>query len=223
MGEVIGEILPVALGVAISPVPIIAVILLLLAPRARAASLAFAAGWVLGVLAVVTAVALLVDPAAGDDDGAAPTWVSVLKIVLGAAAMVLGVLQWRGRPRAGQEPALPSWMAAIDTVTPGRALGLGLVLAAANPKNLTLGLSGGVAIGAGGLPAGETALAIAVFVVVGSSSVALPVVGYLVARERVQGTLDELRQWLTVHNAAVMSVLLLVIGTAILGKGVAGL
>ena len=34
MGEVIGDLLPVALGVAISPVPIIAVILMLLAPDA---------------------------------------------------------------------------------------------------------------------------------------------------------------------------------------------
>jgi len=35
MGGVIGDLLPTALGVAISPVPIIAVILMLLAPRAR--------------------------------------------------------------------------------------------------------------------------------------------------------------------------------------------
>ena len=38
MGAVVGDNLPVALGVAVSPVPIIAVILMLLAPRANAAS-----------------------------------------------------------------------------------------------------------------------------------------------------------------------------------------
>ena len=38
----------------------------------------------------------------------------------------------------------------------------------------------------------------------------------------VQGPLDELRQWLTLHNAAVMSALLLVIGVAIIGQGLAG-
>lgn len=35
MGEVIGELLPLARGVAISPVPIIAVILMLLTPQRR--------------------------------------------------------------------------------------------------------------------------------------------------------------------------------------------
>ncbi len=69
---------------------------------------------------------------------------------------------------------------------------------------------------------GETALAVAVFVVIGSCSVAIPVVGYLVAQQRMQEPLDELRQWLTLHNSAVMSVLLLVIGVVIIGKGLAG-
>jgi hypothetical protein len=41
MGTVIGDLLPLGLGVAISPVPIIAVILMLLAPRAGAASAGF--------------------------------------------------------------------------------------------------------------------------------------------------------------------------------------
>lgn len=223
MGEVIGEILPAALGVAISPVPVIAVILMLLAPGAQASSLAFAAGWVVGVLAVVTVSTLVVDPAADADSGETPGWVGIAKIVLGGAALLLAGRQWHTRPRPGEDPALPGWMSAIDTVTPPRALGLGVVLAAVNPKNLTLGLSAGVAIGAGGLPAGETAIAIAVFAALASVTVAAPVAGYLVAHERLQGPLDELRQWLTVHNAAVMTVLLLVIGTAILGQGVAEL
>ncbi len=36
MGEAIGQALPFAVGVALSPVPIIAVILMLVTPRARA-------------------------------------------------------------------------------------------------------------------------------------------------------------------------------------------
>ena len=65
-------------------------------------------------------------------------------------------------------------------------------------------------------------MAVLVFVLIGSCSVAIPVVGYLVAPQRMQGPLDELRQWLTLHNSAVMSVLLLVLGVVIIGKGVAG-
>ena len=92
-----------------------------------------------------------------------------------------------------------------------------------NPKNLTLGLAGGVIIASGGLSSGETAVAIAVFVVIASSTMAVPVVGYLVARDRMQAAAGRLRDWLTDNNATVMSVLMLVIGVAIFGKGLAGL
>jgi Sap, sulfolipid-1-addressing protein len=135
----------------------------------------------------------------------------------------MGLGQWRKRPRNGETAQLPGWMEAVDTIGPGKALGVGVLLSGVNPKNLTLCLSAGVMIGGGALSVGETAVAVAVFVVLGSITVAGPVVGYLVAPDRMRGPLDELRTWMTAHNAAVMTVLLLVIGTTILGKGVAGL
>lgn len=223
MNEVIGELLPVALGVAISPVPIIAVILMLLAPHAKAASVAFLLGWVLGISAVLVVVTLVVDPVDDSEAGDPSTLSGVLKIVLGVAAILLAVKNWRSRPREGEEPVMPKWMGAIDTITTAKGLGLGALLSAVNPKNLTLGLSGGVTIGSGGLSAGETVGAVLVFVAIGSSTVAVPVLGYLVAQQRMKQPLEELRQWLTLHNSAVMAVLLLVIGVAVLGKGVAGL
>jgi hypothetical protein len=57
MGEAIGQSLPLAVGVALSPVPIIAVVLMLTTPRARTNGPAFVLGWLLG-LGVVGAVVL---------------------------------------------------------------------------------------------------------------------------------------------------------------------
>jgi threonine/homoserine/homoserine lactone efflux protein len=223
MGGVIGDLLPTALGVAISPVPIIAVILMLLAPRAKAASVGFMVGWVAGIAVVITLVALLVDPVEDSDTSEPSTVTSVLLLVLGVAACLLAVRSWRGRPRAGQTPELPKWMAAIDSMTPVKAVGLGALLSGGNPKNLTLGLAGGLTIGSGGLDSKETVVAIVVFVVIASSTVALPVLAYLAAQDRVRQPLDDLRVWLTQNNSTVMAVLLLVIGVTILGKGLAGI
>jgi Sap, sulfolipid-1-addressing protein len=223
MGSVIGELLPIALGVAISPVPIIAVILMLLAPAAKAASVAFLFGWVVGITVVVGLVAFLVGPVDDADESGPATWTSVLKMVLGAAAVLLAVQQWRSRPRPGETAELPKWMSAIDSVTAVKAFGLGSLLSAVNPKNLTLCLTAGLMIGGAGLAGGDVALAVAVFVVIASSSVAIPVVGYVVAERRLATPLTELKEWLTVNNSTVMAVLLLVIGVAIFGKGLAGL
>ena len=223
MGGVIGDLLPTALGVAISPVPIIAVILMLLAPRAKAASVGFLLGWVVGIAVVVTLVAVLVGPVEDSDTSEPSTVTSVLLLVLGAAACFLTVRSWHGRPRAGQTPELPKWMAAIDSMTPVKAAGLGALLSGVNPKNLTLCLAGGLTIAAGGLDSEETVVAIVVFVVIASSSVAVPVLAYLAAQNRVRQPLDDLRVWLTQNNSTVMAVLLLVIGVTILGKGLAGI
>jgi hypothetical protein len=59
MNDVIGEILPLAIGVAISPVPIIAVILMLLAHRAGATAAGFLVGWVAGIVVVATVVTIV--------------------------------------------------------------------------------------------------------------------------------------------------------------------
>jgi hypothetical protein len=59
--------------------------------------------------------------------------------------------------------------------------------------------------------------------VIAASTVLLPVIGYAVARERISGWLAELRRWLEHNNAAVMAVLILVIGVVLLGKGIGGL
>jgi hypothetical protein len=59
-----------------------------------------------------------------------------------------------------------------------------------------------------------------VFVVIASLSIALPVVGFLVAGRRIAGPLGTMRDWLTANNATIMAVLFLVIGVTTLGKGI---
>src|SRR4029079_19069994 len=202
---------------------VIAVILMLFSPQAGSASVAFLVGWVVGLTLVVFVGARVAAPVDASTASEPSTFASVLKIVLGAAAVLLGVSQWRHRPRGGEPAEVPVWMSAVDKIGAGKALGIGVLLSAVNPKNLTLCLSAGVVIGAGGVSTGQTVVAIAVFVVLGSVTVAGPVVAYLVAPARMRGPLEELRVWLTAHNAAVMTVLLVVIGVTILGKGVAGI
>ena len=220
MGSVIGATLPLAIGIAISPIPIIAAILMLLSPKAKGTSVGFLLGWIVGILVAVTVFTLLssVLPDSGEDESK-PVH-GVIQIVLGAGLLFLALRQWRSRPRAGVQAALPKWMSAIDTMNAGKGFGLGFLLAAVNPKNLLLGAGAGVAIGSAGLAAGEAAVAIGVFTVIAAASVAIPVIAYLVASERMSGPLESLRSWLVQNNSTVMAVLLLVIGFVLIGKGI---
>ena len=146
-----------------------------------------------------------------------------MKLVLGLLLLLLAAKQWRSRPRPGAEPSLPKWMAAIDEVTPAKACGLGFVLSAVNPKNLLMCIAAGTAVAGGGLSTTQGVVTVLLFTVLAASTVALPVSAYAIGRDRMVGTLESLRSWLTLHSAAVMATLLLVIGVVLLGKGLGGL
>ncbi|MFI2489041.1 GAP family protein [Promicromonospora kroppenstedtii] len=222
MGAAIGQSLPVAVGVLVSPLPIVAVVLMLVSERARANALAFVAAWFLAVLGVATATALLASAATPSGEPAA--WRAWAKIGLGVLLLVLSVRQWRGRPRRGVSPPAPGWMAAIEGFTPARSAGLAVLLGVVNPKNLLLVVSGGVAIAAAapGDPGAAFGAAL-VFAVIASTGIAAPVVVYFAMGDRAARMLDDLKGWMIQHNAPIMAVLLLVIGAKMLGDGISAL
>ena len=168
MGPAIGEILPIAIGVAISPIPIIAIVLMLSTPKGKSNGLAFLVGWLLGLALVGVIVLLLANPAGASEEGGPATWVGWLLLVLGLLAVLIGIRSWRGRPRGDEEPPMPKWMSAIDQFTAGKSLGLGFLLAALNPKNLTLTLAAAASIAAAGLSSTDSYIVLAVFVVIGT-------------------------------------------------------
>jgi threonine/homoserine/homoserine lactone efflux protein len=224
MADAIGQVLSLAVGVAISPVPIIAVVLMLATPRGRVNGPAFLGGWLLGLAAVGTIVLVASNSAgASDDDGAPATWASWLKIVLGLLLVAVAVKQWRGRPRAGEESSLPAWMRTIDTFTPARSVAMGVALSAINPKNLLLTVGAAAAIAQAGASTGADAVALAVFVLVGTLGPGIPVVISVAMGDRARAILEDLKAWMGAHNTAIMAVLCLVIGAKLAGDGLSGL
>ena len=97
MADAIGQVLSLGVGVALSPVPIVAVVLMLGTPRARANGPAFVLGWVAGLAIVGTIVLIAAGGAGANEDEEPATWVDVVKLVLGALLLLLAIRQWRGR------------------------------------------------------------------------------------------------------------------------------
>jgi threonine/homoserine/homoserine lactone efflux protein len=220
MNEVMGEILPLAVGIAISPIPIIAAILMLLSPRAKSTSVGFLIGWLAGIVVAVVLFSLLSSIIPRDTEGPSPI-AGAIKIILGVLLLFLAINQWRARPAPDEQARMPKWMSAIDSMTAGKALGLGFLLSAVNPKNLLMAISVGVIVGGAGLAVGQIAVVIIIFVLLAASTVLIPVVGYLIASARLASPLDKLREWLVDNNAVITAVLLLVIGVSMIGEGLA--
>ncbi len=223
VGPTIGEILPLAIGVAISPVPVIAVILMLFGPRARSTGPAFALGWVLALAVVGAAVLLVADASDVSSEQGPSDAVFAIKLALGLLLLALAVRQWRSRPKEGEEPEMPGWMSAVNEFTALRAFGFAALLAGVNPKNLGITLAAGSTIAQAGLTDAEPWVVLAVFVALASLTVVLPGAYYVVAGDSAERTLDVMKSWLTANNATVMSVLFLVIGVMLVGDGLGGL
>jgi threonine/homoserine/homoserine lactone efflux protein len=209
-----------AVGVAISPVPIIAVILMLFSTRARVNGPMFLAGWALA-LAVISSVAYYISDAAdAATNSNASDGVSWSKILFGVIFLLLAARSWRNRPAPGAAPEMPKWMAGIDSFSPGKAFGLAVLLAGVNPKNLLLAAGAGSALAQLGLSTTDAVVSLVVFVVLGSLTIVGPVVYYLVGGDKAKAELDSMKGWLAAHNAAVMTVLFLVFGVDLIAKGI---
>ena len=223
MGQGISEVLPFAVGVALSPAAIISVILMLFSRRARVNGTLFLLGWVvaLGVLvAVVYAIADQSNTATSNTSSDSVSW---LKIVLGASFLLLARREWQKRPAPGAEAEMPKWMARVDGLTPVQALGLGVLLGGLNPKNLALGIGAAAGLAQLGLSTADAVVSLIVFVAVGSLTIVGPIVYHLVEGAKATAALDELKDWLGRHNDAVMAVLFVVLGAVLIAKGLAPL
>lgn len=221
MLETIGEILPLAVVIAISPTPIVATILMLLSPRARSTGIGFLVGWIVALLVQLAIFSALSNLLPGpSEDGSSPVS-GALKILIGVALVVLGIRKWTARSgeKDKDDAAEPAWMKRIDTLTGRGAIVFGMLLGA-NPKNILLALAAGVTIGSSGLTLGEEIGSAAAFVGIAAITVAVPVIVYLAAARHMQAPLIAVRTWLVANNATVMSVQSLVIGVVVIGAGI---
>lgn len=218
LSEVIGGLLPAAVAVALSPIPVIAVVVVLGTRRARSNGPLFAVGWVLG-MAVASTIVLAVTRDASNPDSATATGIGWVQVALGVMFFVMAAKQWKKRPQPGVHPVMPPWMATLDTTTGVRALVLGSTLSAANPKNLALVVSAAATVAQAGLTTSGDIVAMAVFVAIGSCTVVGAVLVAVIAPRRSAAPLAAVKEFMTAHSAVIMFVILVVLGAKFVGDG----
>jgi threonine/homoserine/homoserine lactone efflux protein len=223
VGSVLLYVLPLGLAVAISVFPTLAAIFLLLGARPVPAGVGYAAGWSIGLLALVTCFALSARllPSGGDR---MPTWAHIVEIVLGVLLVAFGAFGAVRDTRREKDPdaAPPGWMTRVAGLGPGKAFGFG-VLMNLRPKNITVTLAAGLAIGTAALPLPDGAIAILIFTIIGVSVVLGIVLSYLFGRKRVRPMLRDLSTWLLSHSSVVLHVSLAAIGLILVVLGISHL
>ena len=225
-GELTSVIL-LGLGCAANPWGIMIAVLLLDARRGHGIVWTYVVAWT-GAIAVVL-VALVAGFGAVVESGShsATTAASVAELIVGLALLAFGLERTLKARRAAAAvyagassppPELPRWLRAIENISYVGAFLLG-IYSATYP--LVIAAAGEI-LRAGG-DSGETAGLVLLFVVLGSSSVVAVAALGTFAPRRSASFLDRIRAWLTVHNRAVITVILLVFGVVMAVRGLNGL
>lgn len=222
MGELVGNIVPLALGIAISPVPIIAVILMLSSKGALANAILFDAGWLFAIAGV--SVIFLVAFGSSTVSGKHTTSIvsAVVHLVFGVLLLALALRKFLNR-RKGVPEKQPKLLASIEGIKPLSACAFGIAMIVVNPKNLIMLVSALTEVIQGGHSTATNVAALAIFMVVASIGVLLPLAIYAIFRQKAASILASWNTWLTAHNSAVMMYLFGVLGVFLVVKGIVGL
>jgi Sap, sulfolipid-1-addressing protein len=218
MWQALGHLLPIAVAVAFSSVPITAMILILLSPTRNRSAVPFLIGWVVGIAAVIFLSALgaqaLPEPSRREPDKIAASF----EMLIGVALIAVSIFS-RRRASAPDTAGLPRWLQAVGSfgAVPSSAVALGLNF---RPKGLLLGVAAGLALHSASLPPAEAGVVIVVYTAISASTVVVPIVATLLAPKRVEPKLIVARDWLSKNGGLVAAVMLFTIGVVILGDGI---
>ena len=221
MWQAVGALLPIAVALAVSSVPIIVMIMILLSPRRNASALPFLLGWVIGIALVVFLSTLGANALPEARRRVQDTLAAVIKIVMGAVLICGAGISFLWRSRS-QTAGVPSWLRSVDSFGPLSSFAVAVALNF-RPKGLVLGVAAGLILGGASLPLWETAVGIAVYTVLAASTVVVPIIATLLAPNRVEPRLVAAQAWLMKNGGIVAALMLFMIGVVILGDGLAGL
>ena len=216
MVQVLGQLLPLALVVALSTVPLLVVITILLAPGSAASSLTFLIGWPIGMLAAVALFYLGANLIPGPFLLRNRPVLGWAEIVLGLLVVIIGIVQFR-RTR-GRSPKPPAWIGSVGRVRPAAAFGIAIALCF-RPKALLLSSAAAIIIGASRVEGIGALVVILIFVALSASSVVVPIIAMRLRPDAMRRPLQSAEAWIVRNSRAVTLVAASFAGVFIIGHG----
>jgi threonine/homoserine/homoserine lactone efflux protein len=223
MDDVIGDILPLALTIALVPLSIIGLVLLLFTRRARTNATAFTTGRIVG-LTVVVVIALSL--AAGHDPsthGSSSPVRSLIKVAAGVVLVLGSVWRWRRHREPSEEPSLPRWMQRLEQATPVLSLSAGFLISVLEPLTVAFAVDAGVSIAQAELPVGSSVVVVVVFIVVATVTNTGLLAIYLAGGTTAEEKFGAVKRWLVVNHTTVSMAVLLILGIVLIGRGAPGI
>lgn len=216
-----------AAGVAISPTPIIVVLLMLFSRSGRGNAFAFLIGWVVGLSLLAIVIYLFLNTGKSALESSSPFSRPAIEIFLGIGVIWIGKREWNKPLKQNAKEATPKWMASADQMlttssdkfTPRRALFLAIFMSALSPKNIALMLAFGITLMQADLTKSEGGALLILFVLLSSLAIGIPVLYAMVKGDGAQDELNQMKGWVVQNRSRAMSLLLFVLGGIMILNG----
>lgn len=218
MGNAISELLNSALGIALSPIPIVGILLILLGDsKGKVTSVSYILGWSLGNLSIFL-LAVASSSLAVQGTSEPHLLKKVLFFLLGTGLILLAINQFKKRPKVGVKVKTPEILDKMGHLTAKKALVMGAAFATLNPVNLLLAISAGASVGVMDITPVNYLILVILFVMLSSSSIIVPTIVYFREPIKMKPKLLSAKTWLIQNNSVILSMMLLFVGVNILGK-----
>lgn len=214
--DTITDILPMAAGIALSPIPVAVVVSILLSARPRNAPL-FLLGWLAGLL--VIGLLMLFIPGLRMLNGEPTQFAGWLRVVMGSLLMFIAWKGWRNRPSSDEVVEQPKLLAQLHSYGSWKSLVLGFSLSTFNPKSLVLTMAAAMTVYSSKATGNQQLIAMIIFAMLASLTVVIPVIAYRFQGDKAKEALADLKEWLIVNNTAVTVTLLVVFAALLIGSG----
>jgi hypothetical protein len=218
VGHLLLQILPVAVAIAVNPVPIIAAIVMTATERPVTNGLAYLSALIAVSYGFGAVVLILFHGTALGTGTRTGHFILVLWLLVGLAFLAALVVLLVRRPKPGDAGREPGWMRWIGRLGPLGAAVVGVMLV--NYEMEAPALSD---ILASGVTQAAAFVALAVFVAVAVSTSVAPIVAYIAAPSAVGAFLERLKGWLARHNRPILMAVFAAIGVLYTFKGAVGL
>jgi len=218
MFEALKEAFPMSLGLALSPFPLIAIIIILMTPKSKSNSLWFLLGWILGIYAI--GLLVLIIPGLANKHDTPNIYSGVIRIVLGLSLLIFAFKTWLNRPRPGDEIVTPKLFLSIDKFGFRKSMLTGFLFSAANVKNMAFSAAGALRINQSLAGTESIFIALLLFSLIGSLTLIFPVMVYVFAEKRIEPTFLIWKKWLIKNNKILLVLILGFIGLMLVHGGI---
>lgn len=203
MWDILVSILPYTIGFIISPLPVIALILVLVGNRGVWRASAFEVCWLvtsfLSILVLMLAFGAL---DTNEVNGEKPAWQYTITVLMGLILLLVALLTRTRvfRKKHDKKVRTPGWLRAIDRLNLFEISLLAIALVVLNPTNLSMVLAASINLANLDISVAEAALPVAIFVLIGSLSVLVPYLYVLIAGKNAHEPLHAVRHWLATYG-----------------------